>query len=299
MLIINQEPIDHSLIENAFQRIKTTAEMLTEVSCCERDEEFLAAAEEEVIDGILLAQEAERRFPKVAEETFRPALEQALRQWREHGASWELIENHMRQIREETAASLRMQLFTEELFTDLSESTDEEILDFFEKNRADFFAPPAVRALHLIRFPDHARAWLDYEIMLDWRHQIMDGRADFAALAKKHTQKKDGAIDLDWIPLERILNPFESVLFSLRQGEVSPILSYENALHLVYAAEVKPATMPPLDEKRGEICERLLILKKQEILRALAAELRLTAVIERREPELSGAEHSSPAVAPT
>ena len=62
MLIVNNEPVDPSLIEDAFQRIKTTAEMLTEVSCCERDGEFYAEAEQEVIDGILLAKGFDETF---------------------------------------------------------------------------------------------------------------------------------------------------------------------------------------------------------------------------------------------
>ena len=123
--------------------------------------------------------------------------------------------------------------------------------------------------------------------MLDWRTQVIDGKRPFAELAKEHTQKQNGEIDLDWITLERLLNPFESILFSLRPGETSPILSYENALHLVYALEVKPAQLISLEEKQEEIKARILQQKKQAVLRELAQSLRATAVIEHATPALT------------
>ena len=280
MLIVNQESIDPSLIEDAFQRIKSTAEMLTEVSCCERDEEFYTQAEEEVIDGILLAQEAEKRYPKVEEGLVKPAMERALRQWRENGASWELIEKHHAQIHQETTAALRMECFTKELFAGIGAPSDEQLADYYREHQQEFFLPPAVHALHLLRFPDHAQPWTEYSLMLALRQQIIDG-ADFAELAREHTQKHNKEIDLDWITMERLLHPFESILFSLREKELSPIISHDNALHLVYPLEVKAAVQIPLEEKAEEIRQRILREEKQRILRALAAELRSTAVIER------------------
>jgi hypothetical protein len=281
MLFINEEPIDPGLIEDAFQRIKTTAEMLTEVSCCERDDEFLAQAKEEVIDGILLAQEAEKRHAKLDDAQVKDAMEKTLRQWRENGASWELIEKHHAQIHQETSSSLRMEAFTQELFAEISEPSDEEKLVFYQEHQHEYFHPPAVHALHLLRFPDHAKPWQEYDFLLGIRQQVING-ADFAALATEHTQKHNREIDLDWITMERITHPFEAILFSLSEKEISPIISHDNALHLIYPIEVKPAVQISLEEKAEEIRERILRQKKQDILRSLAKELRETAVIEER-----------------
>jgi hypothetical protein len=281
MLIINQEPVDPTLMEDAFQRIKTTAEMLTDVSCCERDEEFFAQAEEEVIDGILLAQEAEKRHAKLDEGQVKAAMEKALREWRENGASWELIEKHHAQIRQETIAALRMGCFTKELFADVGEPTEQEVEDYYREHQDEFFQAPAVHALHLLRMPDHAHPWNAYREMLALRQQVIDG-ADFATLAREHTEKHNKEIDLDWITMERILHPFEAILFSLGEKEISPVISHENALHLVYPLEIKPAVLIGLEEKSEEIRQRIVLAKKQRILRDLAATLRQSAVIERK-----------------
>lgn len=281
MLIINQEPVDPALLEDAFQRIKTTAEMLADVSCCERDEEFFAQAEEEVIHGILLAQEAEKRHAKLDESQVKAAMEKALREWRENGASWELIEKHHAQIHQETTAALRMEKFTKELFAGIGEPTQQEVADYYHEHQHEFFQAPAVHALHLVRFPDHAHPWNVYREMLALRQLVIDG-ADFATLAREHTEKSNKEIDLDWIMMERILHPFEAILFSLREKEVSPVISHDNALHLVYPLEIKPAVLIGLEEKSEEIRQRIVLAKKQRILRELAARLREGAVIQRK-----------------
>lgn len=279
MLIVNQEVIDSALVEDAFQRIKTQAEMLSQISCCERDDEFLQQAQDEVIDGILLAQEAERRHQRIPDELFRPVFESALRQWRENGASWDLIEAHRKEIREESLAGLRMEFFTRDLFADVVDPTEDELQSYYELHQSDYFTPPSVHALHLVRFPDQTQLWSDYSLLLSVRDAVVDRGEDFPELAKTHTQKTNQEIDLDWISMERLSHPFEAILFSLRPGEISPIIHHENALHLVYAKEVKRAEQKSFEELHDDIMHKVLLEKKQAILRSLAAELRAKAVI--------------------
>ena len=92
MLRVNGELIDPNLLEDAFARIKSEAEARLQVSCCERDPEFMAQAEEEVIDSVLIAQEAENRFPELPEAEVKTRLEETLREYRKHGASWDMLE---------------------------------------------------------------------------------------------------------------------------------------------------------------------------------------------------------------
>ena len=55
-LIINGETIEPGLIDSEFSQIKAFFEQQANVSCCERDDEFLGYAKENVIKRVLLAQ---------------------------------------------------------------------------------------------------------------------------------------------------------------------------------------------------------------------------------------------------
>ena len=280
MLRINGEAADPGLIEDTFARLKAEAEMLSEVSCCERDGEFRQRAEDEVIDGILLAQEAERRTDAPSAAEVRAAFEETLRHWRNHGASWELLDAERESLRVETVSRLRMERFTENLWRDLPEATEEELRAWYRENIARFRSPPAARVLHIVRFPEGVDPWEDYAAMLDLRRRALEGE-DFEQLARDNTKKPTGEIDLGWIEQQRVFNPFEAMLFSLREGEIGPVFFYEQALHLVKAAEVRPAAVQPFEEVAEEVREEVEQARRMGVLKDLAAKLRTNAVIER------------------
>jgi len=280
MLRINGEAADPSLIEDSFTRLKAEAEMLSEVSCCERDDEFRQRAEEEVTDGILLAQEAERRTPEPSATEVRAAFEDTLRQWRKHGASWDLLDAERESLRAETISRMRMESFTEGLWRDLPELTEDDLRAWYLENLGRFRTPPAARVLHLVRFPEGDDPWEDYAAMLDLRGRALGGE-DFQTLAKEHTKKKNGEVDLGWIEQQRVFNPFEAMLFSLRDGEISPVFFYEQALHLVKAEEVRPASVQAFEEVAEDIREEVDRSRRLKVLKELANRLRECAVIER------------------
>ena len=280
MLRINLEPVDPALIEDTFVRLKAEAELMSEVSCCERDGEFRAQAEEEVIDGILLAQEAERSIPAPPADEVRSAFEDTLRQWRQHGASWDLLDAQRDSLRAETVSQMRMEKFTTGLWNGLPELTSDDLRTWYEENAARFRTPPAARVLHLLRVPENPEPWDDYAVMLDLRHRALGGE-DFAELAKANTMKRGGEIDMDWIEQQRVFNPFEAMLFSLREGEVSPVFFYEQSLHLVKAVEVRPAAVKAFEEVADSIREEMEHERRRQVLKDLAAKLRETAVVER------------------
>ena len=119
------------------------------------------------------------------------------------------------------------------------------------------------------------------------RESALDG-ADFAEMATRETDKENGVTDLDWIPLDRPANSFESILFTMRDGEISPVIFYEEAYHLIKVTGLKPSVTPSFDELRDELLPRCLIEQRREALRTLAGQLRDKAHIEQFNPDDDG-----------
>lgn len=285
MLRVNGEWIDQELVEETFHRIKTAEEQRLEVSCCERDPEFYARAEEEVADSILIAQEAEKRFPKIPEEEITPKLKEMIDAYREHGASWEMLEAQRDLMRHEIAASLRMDKLIAEVLDGDDSVSEEELREFYREHRSDYATPPEARSLHLMKtLNENTSAEEVFARMCALREELAAG-ADFETVAKRETEKTSGEIDLGWIPLDRPSNPFEATLFSMRADEISPVIVYEHAMHLIKVVESKPEQVVPFDEVRGELENRALGMKKREALQKLAVGLREDAVIEKADPE--------------
>lgn len=281
MIRVNGELLDPNLIEETFSRIKSEAETRSQVSCCERDDEFMQLAEKEVVDSILIAQEAEKRYPKMPEEAVRERLEETIKTYRDHGASWDMLEVQREQLRDECEANLRMETLLKDLTVDFSDPDEEQLRAFYTDRRNEYRTVAEARCLHLIKFLDrHDDPVALLDSMRVIREEALEG-ADFEALAKRETEKDSGEVNLDWITLDRPSNPFESLIFTMRVGEVSPVVSYEHAFHLIMVAEMKPSVVTPFEDVRDQLQERYLFHRRREALRTFAEGLRKEAAIEQ------------------
>lgn len=281
MLRINGELIDPNLLEDAFSRIKSEAEARLQISCCERDPEFMAQAEEEVIDSVLIAQEAETRYPSIAEDELKERFEKTIKEFRKHGASWDMLEAQRDQLLDECEANLRMEKFLDDILAGKTDYTEDDLRDYYDEHQREFRTSAEVRVLHLMKsLEKHDDPVMLLEEMKELREKLLEG-ADFEEVAAAETEKESGEIDLGWITFDRPSNPIESIMFTMRLGEVSPVIAYEHAYHLLKIAEIKPATVQPFEDLRDDIAQRVAFERRRNALRQFAAGLRDGATVER------------------
>lgn len=281
MLRVNGELVDQELVEETFHRVKSAEEQKLLVSCCERDPEFYEQAEQEVADSILIAQEAEKRFEEISEEEIKPKLKEMIDTYREHGASWDMLEAQRDMMRHEIAASMRMDKLIGDLLGDDDKVSEEEVEAFYQEYRNEYRTPAEVRSLHLMKtLNENTTAEEVFSKMCSVRKEGLEG-ADFEELAKRETEKSTGELDLGWITLDRPTNPFEATLFSMTVEEISPVIIYEHAMHLVKVMERKEEEVVRMEDVREELENRALARKRREALQGLAKKLRETATIEK------------------
>ena len=296
MLRVNGELIDPNLLEDAFARIKSEAEARLQVSCCERDPEFMEQAEEEVIDSVLIAQEAEAQFPTLPDDEVKARLENTLKEYRKHGASWEMLEAQRDSLQDECEANLRMEKFLDGVLAGKTDVSDEDVQSYYKENEREFRTVAEVRVLHFMKsLEKHEDPVLLLEEMGQLRESLVDG-ADFAKIAKAETEKESGEIDLGWITFDRPSNPIESIMFTMRLAEVSPVIAYEHSYHILKIAEMKPSVVRPFEEVREDIVHRVEFEKRRSALRDFAASLREGATVEKVDfsGEEAGGEENAP-----
>ena len=296
MLRVNGELIDPNLLEDAFARIKSEAEARLQVSCCERDPEFMEQAEEEVIDSVLIAQEAEAQFPTLPDDEVKARLENTLKEYRKHGASWEMLEAQRDSLQDECEANLRMEKFLDGVLAGKTDVSDEDVQSYYKENEREFRTVAEVRVLHFMKsLEKHEDPVLLLEEMGQLRESLVDG-ANFEKIAKAETEKESGEIDLGWITFDRPSNPIESIMFTMRLAEVSPVIAYEHSYHILKIAEMKPSVVRPFEEVREDIVHRVEFEKRRSALRDFAASLREGATVEKVDfsGEETGGEENAP-----
>jgi peptidyl-prolyl cis-trans isomerase C len=140
---------------------------------------------------------------------------------------------------------------------------EEDIIDHYGKNQADFNRPEEVRAAHvLLQCSPSADAVTKAKSEADLRDLLakVKGGADFAEIAKSHSTCPSSARggDLGYFSRGKMVPAFEQKAFALKVGEVSDVFSTQFGYHFVKITDRKAGGLRQLDEElRGEISQKL------------------------------------------
>lgn len=100
------------------------------------------------------------------------------------------------------------------------------------------------------------------------------GGADFASLAKKHSEdaSKDTGGDLGFFSKGQMVPAFDEAVFALKPGEVSEVVRSQFGYHIIKLEEIKPATTQSLAEAREQITATLRRKEAENLAFQLANE---------------------------
>lgn len=157
------------------------------------------------------------------------------------------------------------------------EVTDEEVTDYFETHRQEFITNEPELRLSVIVLPDETTA-------RQVRNQLARGRGTFEELARTrsiHPSSANGG-DLGFLKRADISDvSVQEIVFSLNTGQISrPVLSESGSFIFRVVDRRGAGTLPPLDEVRGEIVNRVLRDRRRELVRQFVDVLRQTADVE-------------------
>lgn len=139
-------------------------------------------------------------------------------------------------------------------------ATDEEIKLAYEDYVRSLDLQETRRASHiLIEVPQSASA-SDREkakAKADEIAALVQAKPEnFAALAKEHSQDKGSAVnggDLDFFARGAMVKPFEDAVFSIKKGEISPVVATDFGYHIIQLTDIKAAPKRTFDEMRTEL----------------------------------------------
>lgn len=142
------------------------------------------------------------------------------------------------------------------------------------------------QARHILLRPSPQRSEAAARDQLnDFRKRVMAGQADFAALAREHSQDGSAAQggDLGWASPGMFVPEFEEVMNQLAPGQISAPLVSRFGVHLIELTGRRTVALTAREQ--AEAVRALLREKKlQEAYLSWAQDLRGRAYVEMREP---------------
>jgi len=147
-----------------------------------------------------------------------------------------------------------------EQVADQIEIGDDELKARYEQEKARFTEEGHRKVRHILLSLGQSAGQDDVakarEQLLQWREQIMQGKTDFAALAKQHSQDPGSAQaggDLGEVRRGDMVAEFEQAAFSLEPGQVSEPVRTQYGLHLIQVTEATPDQIKSFDQVKDAL----------------------------------------------
>ncbi|MEM8953698.1 MAG: peptidyl-prolyl cis-trans isomerase [Verrucomicrobiota bacterium] len=165
-------------------------------------------------------------------------------------------------VKEEIDLTLQVEKFLEQITKDVPNPSDAEIQDYFNAHQADLTVPEEVEASHIVKnvhCEDEApEAYAEMRLV---RENLING-ADFAKLVAAHSDAKDNNGELGSFQQGQILPELETISFSMRPGEISPVFPSQFGYHIVKVTAHTPSRPQTLEEAQATIREKILYNRK-------------------------------------
>ena len=169
------------------------------------------------------------------------------------------FEEHKNELKVPDKRKVRYALVDLQGIRSRTQISPQDIERSYKDNQQQYSTPEQVRASHILlktEGKDEAAVKKQAEELLA---KVKAG-ADFADLAKKHSQDETSAAkggDLDFFGKGQMVPEFDKVAFALPPGQISDLVKTQYGYHIIKVTEKKPATTKTLDEVRAQIEDQL------------------------------------------
>ncbi len=258
-LIINGEKIEDSAIQQEVERLRPDYErVFSDQDPKEREAQLFDWSKENVIERVLINQEAKENGEKIPEAEIESALAKLKEQYTDAEQLYKALEvKNDEEIKGYIEMQMRVEQKLNDVCKDLPKPSKDAIQEYYEKNKEQFKSGESARVAHIVKYvnwqTDEETA---YNAMRQAQDELKNGSA-FEAVVDKYTDCADSGGDLGYVIKGQMVEEFEDVVFNLGAGEISDVFRTRFGFHIAKVYDRKPAAVPELDEVKSEIVSTL------------------------------------------
>jgi parvulin-like peptidyl-prolyl isomerase len=281
-IVVNGEKIEDSAIKQEVERLRPDYErVFAEQDPKERETQLLDWSKENVIERILINQEAQTNGKAIPLDTIESALAKLKEQYTDEE---QLYKDFDTKDDEKIKKDIEMQMRVEQTLHQICEGVPKPsktvIQEYYDKNKEQYETGERVRVAHIVKYvnwqTDEETAFRE----ISAAHEELKGGTPFEAVVDKYTDCADSGGDLGFVTRGQMVEEFEDVVFNLGEGQISDVFRSRFGFHVakVYARE--PATVPSLEDVKDQVTEAVTEQMRSEAIDAFIDELKNKAKIE-------------------
>ena len=253
------------------------------------NKELLDSSLNELINIELLKQESADKKVEAASEDVEKELDKIKAQFHKPGEFEKAMKKNdisIDTIKNDIKTRLAINKLLEMELGNKKVATEKDIKTFYDNNPNFFKTQESVKASHiLIKVAPES----DEESIAEARKKAEDILAkaksgkNFGELAKKYSEGPSASNegDLGFFIRGQMVKPFEDAAFSLKNGEISDIVSSRFGFHIIKVFDHKKEGTTPYDEVRDSIAQYLTKLGREKFMVDYVNSLRSKAAIEK------------------
>ena len=258
-LVINGEKVADSKIQREVERLRPHYERVFRGKDIEeREAQLLEWSRENVIEGVLLNQEAKKIGVQVSSNEIESAVAELKRQYRREEQFHEFFEGKGdEKIREDIEVQIRVERMLQDVCKRLPEPSEDVILEYYEANKEQFRSGEQIRVAHIVVHINGGTGEVEAcDVIRKVEDDLKDG-AVFEMLVAKYSDCPENGGDLGYIMRGQMVEEFDDVVFNLGIGEISEIFRTRFGFHIAKVYDRKAAVVRPLSDIKAEITDEL------------------------------------------
>jgi len=281
-LTVNGHKIEDLEIQQEAERLRPDYErVFAEMPTEEREAQLLEWSKENVVERVLINQQAQKMGKPVPA----PQLEAALAKVKEQLQSQRpetaaLDVEQQAKIKKDIELQIKVERLLNEVCKDISGPSKEDVLNFYNENKEQLKTAEQIRVSHIVKHmswqTDQAAA---HDIIAKALNELKQG-AIFEMVAAKYSDCPDNGGDLGFITRGQMVEEFDDVVFNMDVGEISDIFRTRFGFHIARVYDRKPALVPPLEEVKDRIVNELKEKMRRQTIENFIDGLKSKAKIE-------------------
>jgi parvulin-like peptidyl-prolyl isomerase len=281
-LIVNGEKIEDSAIKQEVERLRPDYErVFADQKAEEREAQLLEWSRENMIEKVLISQEAEKNGGKIPPDQVKAALAKLKERYDDLKKLYEDFNaENDEQIEKDIARQMKVEQRINQVCKDLPKPSKDAIQKYYEENQEQFKSGERARVAHIVKYVNwQTDEQTAYETMSRAHEELKNGAA-FETVVDKYTDCTDSGGDLGFVMKGQMVEEFEDVVFNLGSGQISDIFRTRFGFHIAKVYSREPATVASLEDVKDRIAELLKEQMRSEAIDNFIDSLKSEAKIE-------------------
>lgn len=256
-LIVNGEKIEDSMIQQEVERLRPDYErVFADQKTEDREAQLLDWSRENVIEKVLINQEAQKNGDEIPPEQVQVTLAKLKEQYDNQEQLYkDFNAENDEQIKQDIAKQMRVEQRLNQVCENLPKPSQTAIRKYYEENQEQFKSGERARVAHIVKYVNwQTDEQTAYEVLSRALEELKGGAA-FEAIVDKYTDCADSGGDLGFVMRGQMVEEFEDVVFNLGSGQISDIFRTRFGFHIAKVYTRESATVAPFEDVKSRITE--------------------------------------------